>query len=605
MSNHLDGKLPHWDMTVLYPSLESKEFENGFRVTIQSVDHLVELFDQKQIARRDPTPLDDTSIVTFESAVNALNDVLDQTRTLGAYITSFVATDSRDNLAQSKLSEFQQHMLKLQFLSTRFTAWIGSLDVDALVERSKVAQEHAFMVRRAKIQAEHQMSPAEEDLATELSITGSTAWGKLHGNFTSQLMVKVDLPDGAKEMPMSMVRNLAYDPNREVRKRAYEAELVAWKNAAVPLAAAMNSIKGATNTLTKKRKWDSALDAALFQNHIDRATLDAMMTAARESFPDFRRYLRAKARALDIPVLAWYDIFAPLGGSGREWSYDDGSRFIVEQFRAYSPRMGKMAERAFKENWIDAEPRTGKRDGAFCMPLRADESRVLANFKPTFSSVGTLAHELGHAYHNVNLAQRTMLQRTLPMTLAETASIFCQRWVEHAAMEHADTQAQVAILETGLQDACQVVVDITSRFIFEQTVFERRQKRELSIDEFNEIMLDAQKQTYGDGIDPSSLHPFMWALKPHYYGPTFYNFPYMFGLLFGVGLYARAQDDLARFKSGYDDLLSSTGMYDAAELASRFEIDIRKSDFWRASLDVIRADIDRFEKLIGTWHRHT
>jgi len=600
MSNHTNGKLPHWDMTAVYPGLESKEFENGFRATVQKVDELVALFDKEKIAWRDTlrVPLDDAMIAAFERVVGAMNATLDQTRTLGAYINSFVSTDSRNNLAQAKLSEFQQHMLKLQFLSTRFNAWIGSLDVDALIARSQVARDHAFMVRRAKIQSEHQMSPAEEDLATELSITGSTAWGKLHGTFTSQLMVKVNLPDDEKEMPMSMVRNLAYDPNREIRKRAYEAELAAWKNAAVPLASAMNSIKGATNILSRKRKWDSALDAALFQNHIDRAALDAMMTAARESFPDFRRYLRAKARALGIAQCAWYDIFAPLSGEGRAWSYEEGTKFVTEQFHAYSPKMGKMAERAFKENWVDAEPRNGKRDGAFCMSLRADESRVHMNFKPNFSSVGTLAHELGHAYHNVNLTPRTMLQRSTPMTLAETASIFCQRWVEHAALEHADAKEQIAILETGLQDACQVVVDISSRFIFEQTVFEKRAKRELSIDEFNEIMLDAQKQTYGDGLDPNALHPYMWAMKPHYYGSTFYNYPYMFGLLFGVGMYARAQSDLAKFKTEYDDLLASTGMYDAAELASRFGIDIRQPDFWRASLDVIRADIDRFEKLV-------
>ncbi|MBI3538521.1 MAG: M3 family oligoendopeptidase [Chloroflexi bacterium] len=592
------NSLPHWDMTVVYPSLESPEFENGFHAAIKKVDDLVALFDQEKIARRDALPLDDAAIAAFERVVAAMNQTLDETRTLGAFISSFVSTDSRNNLAQGKLSEFQQHMLKLQLLGTRFTAWIGSLDVDALIARSKIAHAHAFMVRRAKIQAAHQMSPPEEELATELSITGSTAWGKLHGNFTSQLMLAVDLPDGKKEMPMSMLRNLAYDPNRDVRRRAYEAEVAAWKNAAVPLAAAMNSIKGATNTLSRKRKWDSALDAALFQNHIDRAALDAMMTAAREAFPDFRRYLRAKARALGVAQCAWYDIFAPLGGDGRVWSYADGSKFVIEQFHAYSSKMGNMAERAFKENWIDAEPRNGKRDGAFCMSLRADESRVLANFKPNFSSVGTLAHELGHAYHNVNLTPRTMLQRSTPMTLAETASIFCQRWVEHAALEHADAREQIAILETGLQDACQVVVDITSRFIFEQTVFEKRAKRELSADEFSEIMLDAQKQTYGDGLDPNALHAYMWAMKPHYYGSTFYNYPYMFGLLFGVGMYARAQSDLNKFKTEYDDLLSSTGMYDAAELAARFGIDIRQPDFWRASLDVIRADINRFEKLV-------
>ncbi|MBI3912613.1 MAG: oligoendopeptidase F, partial [Chloroflexi bacterium] len=206
--------------------------------------------------------------------------------------------------------------------------------------------------------------------------------------------------------------------------------------------------------------------------------------------------------------------------------------------------------------------------------------------------------ELGHAYHNLNLAPRTMLQRSTPMTLAETASIFCQRLVEHAALEKAEPKEQLMILETGLQDACQVVVDITSRFIFEQTVFEKRAQRELSSDEFCEIMLDAQKQTYGDGLDPNALHAYMWAMKPHYYGSTFYNYPYMFGLLFGLGLYARSQDDPKKFKAGYDELLSSTGMGDAAELAARFGIDTRSKDFWRASLDVVRGDIARFEKLV-------
>ncbi len=601
MHNSSTGQLPHWDMTAVYPSLESPAFETGFRAAAQAIDALVELFNQHNIARRDTlrVPLDDATVAAFEQIVNAMNATLAETRTLGAYISSFVSTDSRNNLAQGKLSEFQMQMLKLQLLSTRFTAWIGSLDVDALIARSEIARGHGFMLRRAQIQAQHQMSPAEEELAAEMNLTGSAAWGKLHGNFTSQLLVIVKLDGAEKEMPMSMLRNLAFDPNRETRRAAYDAELAAWKNAAVPLAAAMNSIKGATNTLAKKRRWDSALDVSLFGNYIDRATLDAMMGAARDSFPDFRRYLRAKARALGVPALAWYDIFAPLGGGAREWSYEEAADFVVQNFSAYSDKMGKLAERAFRENWIDAEPRLGKRDGAFCMSLRADESRVLTNFKPTFQAVGTLAHELGHAYHNLNLAPRTMLQHQTPMTLAETASIFCQRLIEHAALEKADPKEQLMILETGLQDACQVVVDITSRFIFEQTVFEKRAQRELSSDEFCEIMLDAQKQTYGDGLDANALHAYMWAMKPHYYGSTFYNYPYMFGLLFGLGLYARSQDDPKKFKIGYDELLSSTGMGDAAELAARFGIDTRSKDFWRASLDVVREDIARFEKLIG------
>jgi len=365
-------------------------------------------------------------------------------------------------------------------------------------------------------------------------------------------------------------------------------------------AAALNSIKGEANTLSRKRKWPSPLDSALFNNNMDRATLDAMMGAARESFPDFRRYLRAKARALGVPALAWYDLFAPVGGSARKWQYDEGARFVIEQFGTYSSKLGTLAARAFDENWIDAEPREGKVGGAFCMRLRKGESRVLTNYKPGFGAVGTLAHELGHAYHNLNLAERTMLQRSTPMTLAETASTFCETIIRGAALQDADEQEQFSILELSLQDSCQIVLDISSRYLFENWVFEKRMQRELSVDEFNELMLQSQKETYGDGLDQNLLHPYMWAVKGHYYssGLSFYNFPYMFGLLFGLGLYARYEKDPEEFKKGYDDLLSSTGMADAATLAARFGIDVRTPEFWRSSLDVLRADIDRFEELV-------
>jgi oligoendopeptidase F len=263
--------------------------------------------------------------------------------------------------------------------------------------------------------------------------------------------------------------------------------------------------------------------------------------------------------------------------------------------------MRDFAARAFRERWIDAEPRPGKRDGAFCMRLRADESRILSNYEPSFKSVSTLAHELGHAYHNTHLARQPELNRSTPMTLAETASIFCETIVRKAAMASASPAEQVEILEGALMNSGQVVVDITSRFLFEQAVFEGRAARELSVDELCALMRDAQLDTYGDGLDPAALHPFMWAAKPHYYsaGNSFYNYPYMFGLLFGLGLYARYQSDPAGFKAGYDDLLASTGLADAATLARRMEVDIRSIDFWRASLGTIRADVDRFEALAG------
>ena len=593
--------LPRWDMTPVYPSLNSPEFDQGFAHFTQQVADLIELFDSHSIQAQPARALDDATIQSFETVTKRLNTVLEEVTTLGAYLACFVTTNTQDTLAQARYSEFQQQAAKLSLLGTRYAAWIGSLDVEALLARSQLACDHAFMLRKASVQARHLMSPAEEDLAAELELSSGAGWEKLHGDITSQIIVPVEIRGERLELPMSQVRNFADDPDREVRRAAYEAELAAWKKAAVPLAAALNGIKGEVNTLARRRGWDSPLDASLFESNIDRETLEAMLTAARESFPDFRRYLRAKARALGLEKLAWYDIFAPVGKETQTWEFEQARDFIIEKFGSYSQRLADFAARAFRENWIDAEPRAGKVDGAYCTPLRKDESRVFANFKPSFNGVSTLAHELGHGYHNLNLANRTALQRETPMTLAETASIFCETIITHAALARADKDEQIAILENSLQGSCQVVVDITSRFLFESRAFERRRQRELSIDEFNTLMLEAQKETYGDGLDETLLHPYMWAMKPHYYNThfSFYNYPYMFGLLFGLGLYARYQQDPEGFKTGYDELLSSTGLGDAATMAARFGIDIRSIDFWRASLDIVRKDIDLFEELIG------
>jgi len=593
--------LPHWDVSVVYPGLDSVEFEEGFKKTIQEINDLVVLFDSHEIKEQTELPIVDSLVEIFDEVIARYNQVLDNVRTLRAYIHSYVTTNSRNTLAQEKWSLFQPELVKLGILGTRFTAWVGALDVEALIDQSEQARDHAYRLRKAKIQSMHLMSPPEEELAAEMELTGGSAWNKLYGNFTSQLMVPLEVKGELQELPMSAVRNLAYDPDRETRQKAYLAELEAWERSAVPIAAAINSIKGQVNNLVKRRKWGSALDITLFQNNIDRETLEAMMEAARESFPDFRRYLKAKAQALGLPALAWYDLFAPVSGNGRKWTFNEAEVFIIEHFDSYSSKLSGLAKRAFKENWIDAEPRSGKQDGAFCMGLRNGESRILSNFQPSFDGVGTLAHELGHAYHNLNLANRTMLQRYTPMTLAETASIFCQTIILDAALKVSGEDDQFVILEGSLQDACQVVVDISSRFIFEQAVFEKRKERELSVDEFNELMLDSQRQTYGEGLDPELLHSYMWAVKSHYYNPglSYYNFPYMFGLLFGLGLYAHYLDDPQRFKVDYDDLLSSTGLGDAAELAGRFGIELRELDFWRASLDVIRRDIKRFEQLVG------
>lgn len=581
---------PRWDLTPYFPSVDSREFATAMSSFALGLDQAEELWKRERV-----TGGENPSADSVAQVVETLNKLYETWMLMSSYLECQVTTNSHDTAAAAKLSEFDGLSVRLQKLKTLFSLWMGGLDVKSAASNSSVVREHEYALSHAKRQAKHLMDPRLESLVSDLSLSGSTAWSRLHSNLTSQIMVTVD----GESYPMPAARNIAYEKDRSRRAAAYHAELAAWKDNELPIAACLNGIKGEVTTLCRQRKWSDPLDQALFHAAIDRPTLEAMLSAARKSFPTFRRYMNAKAQYLGQAKLAFYDLFAPVGESTKSWQYEEACDFVAENFGNYSPAMGDFARRAFRENWIDAEPRNGKVGGAYCTELRGDESRILMNFDPSYGSVSTLAHELGHAYHNVCLAKRSMLNKETPMTLAETASIFCETIIKEAALEVVGEADQFAILEASLQGQCQVVVDITSRYLFEQGVFAKRSERELSAAEFSELMLDAQRQTYGDGLDENLLHPYMWAVKPHYYSTySFYNFPYMYGLLFGLGLYAIYRQDPEPFKARYDDLLSSTGLADASTLADRFGIDVRSEEFWSASLAQIAVDVDRFEKLI-------
>ena len=588
--------LPQWDMSVYFPDLSSAEFEAAVHSATKSIEYLERRFEELGVEKKSG-PTSEADVAAFEELLPLRNHLADDLRLIDAYISGFTTTDSRNELAQERASELDSQLSRNRKLGKRFIAWLGSLQIEFLLSHSQLAREHQYALEKTSIAAVRLMEPELENLASDLELTGVVAWGKLHGNITSQLEVAIEIRGEQARLPMSAVRALAYDPDRAVRKSAYEAELKAWKAVETPIAAAMNSIKGEIGSMANRRGWGSPLDEALFGANIDRQTLDAMLTAANKSFPIFRRYMHAKARVLGTKRLAFFDLFAPLGSDGRRWDYFEATDFVVEQFNSYSKKLGDFAARNFQENWIDVEPRPGKRDGAFCMGVRKEESRILMNFKPSFGAVSTLAHELGHGYHNLCLSGRTAWQKSTPMTLAETASIFCETIVRQAVLETGTPEEKLTVLEASLQGTTQVVVDITSRFLFEQAVFDQRSKRELSAKEMCELMRKAQIDTYGDGLDQEFLHPYMWAAKPHYYGRSFYNFPYMFGLLFGLGLYAIYRREPNTFHARYDELLASTGMADAATLATGFGIDIRTSEFWEASLSQIEQDVVMFEQL--------
>ena len=399
---------------------------------------------------------------------------------------------------------------------------------------------------------------------------------------------------------MPAVRGLATDADPAVRRAGLEAELLAWPMIEVPVAAAMNAIKGEANTINRRRNWSSPLDASCFANSVSRATFDAMQSAVTASLPDFHRWMRVKAQLHGSPAgsgLTWSDLVAPLPFTSGKVTWNDGLGVVRSAFSQYSPTLGNLVDRAVDERWIDAEPRDGKQGGAFCMSMGGDRSAVMLNWSGSADSTQTTAHELGHAYHNTALAHRSALQRRLPMALAETASIFCETLVVEAGLSRLDGVERLALLDIDLQGTNQVVVDIRSRFLFETEVFARRQRRTLSAGELCEMMNEAQGAAFGDGIDQSTAHPYMWLLKPHYYGSHYYNWPYTYGLLFGLGLFARYQTDPERFRSGYDTLLSRVGMDSAEQLGASFDLDVTTEEFWTSSLDVVRGRMTEYERL--------
>ncbi|MEP4652767.1 MAG: M3 family oligoendopeptidase [Ilumatobacter sp.] len=609
-----DIDLPRWSVSDVHESLDARSFLDAQEQAGAEVDRLIALFDEHAIRgasrhgddrteQRSATSADGAAADAVIAGFNRVSAELDL---LGAYVYSSVSTDSRNAAAQAAMSELEPVESKLSPLLSRLADWVASFDLDELAAVSSEAAEHLGPLQRLHERATHQMSESEEHLFAELSNTGSGAWGRLQREITSQLSADVDLPDGSQRLPINAVRGMATDPDAAVRRGAYDAELVAWPTIEVPVAAAMNAIKGEANVVNRRRNWTSPLDASLFANSVSRATFDAMQSAVSASLPDFRRWMQAKARlhGHDVDgggVLPWWDLVAPAPVSSGGVTWDEGPAVVRGAFGAFSANLGGLVDRAVNEQWIDAEPRDGKTGGAFCMSFKDDRSLVLLNWSGSAESTQTTAHELGHAYHNTTLAQRTALQKRLPMALAETASIFCETLVVEAGLERLsgpehDTE-RLALLDVDLQGSNQVVVDIRSRFTFETEVFARRQRRTLSASELCEMMTEAQADAYGTGLDQSTAHPYMWLLKPHYYGSHFYNWPYTYGLLFGLGLFARYREDPEHFRSGYDTLLSRAGMDSAEQLGAAFDLDVTDEAFWTASLDVIRDRIDQYETL--------
>jgi pepF/M3 family oligoendopeptidase len=489
-------------------------------------------------------------------------------------------------------------MVDVEVFQSAFTRHIGSLeDLESLIAGSPLLTKNAFVLREARERAAHLLPESMEKWMLRMSLSGGDAFSKLRDQVMGTHLVELD----GKSLPLPAVRGMAHDPDAQVRKRAYEAELASYAKVELPMAFCLAGIKGEALTMAEAKGYADPLTRQLDESRMDHETLQAMLAAIREALPDFRRYLRAKAKLLGHQDgLPFYDLFAPVSKAGGRYTAQEARELLVEVFTGVHPQLGAFIDQAFENRWIDMYPKEGKEGGAFCAGNHELKlSRVLTNFVGSFSDVSTLAHELGHAWHNRCLERMPVLMADPPMALAETASIFNETLLNHTIRATADEETAFALLEGNLQEATQVVVDIYSRYLFESAVFEARKTHIPSTQELKDMMLDAQDKAYGDGLDKELRHPCMWVCKPHYYSLNqhFYNFPYAFGLLFGLGVFAKYQEQGSAFMPRYDALLAACGSGKVADVAASVGIDVRSPDYWRSALGVIRGEIDQFVAL--------
>lgn len=580
-----------WSLDELYSGFSSDEYQKD----LANLKELIGKFNKwgdENLDKRDQARQKLEGYIEFSKEISTS---LTKLMTF-AMLTSSVDVNNEEALMYSdQLSVLATELTKPQ---VSFQKFIKDLDgLDNIIASSEILTEHEFFLMEIKKASKYMLSEKEEVLISKMRNTGSRAWTNLQNKIVSNLLVDIVLDGEKKSLPLPVVRNMAYHKDAHVRKTAYEAELESYKKVEEASAAALNGIKGEVITLADLRGY-SPLEEVLLQSRMDRETLDAMFTAIMEYLPVFHKYYRQKGKILGHKNgLPFYDMFAPVGSLDLTFTYDEAMEFVVENFRTFSDRLADYAQNAYENNWLDVEPREGKRGGAFCSNIHPiGESRIMANFEGSFSNMTTLAHELGHGYHGLNLKDESILNSRYPMPIAETASIFCETIVENAQLEKSTDEEVLGILESSISGAGQVIVDIFSRYLFETRLFEIRKDHPLSVDELKNLMVEAQKEAYGDGLDHDYLHPYMWINKGHYYsaGRNFYNFPYAFGLLFAKGIYAEYLNRGKDFVPEYDKLLNATGKNSIKDVAAMVGIDVSNPDFFRNSLKLIEKDIERF-----------
>ena len=581
-----------WNLDILYTGFDTEEYANDYKQLESLVPELTAMADKCK----------DMPAAEFLTEYIKLNEQISElVSKLAIYANLRYSANTRDTDAASWLGRIMQLMSATAAPTALLEKAISEIeDLESVIDATPYLHEFRYRLTNVKRDSKYLLSNKEETILAKMDLSGASAWSDLQSSLTSGVKVKYE----GEDITLSAVRNLAYSPDADVRRKAFDAEIAAYDSIKDAVAFALNSIKLQVLTVCELRGYESPLAKSLYQSRMKKETLDALLGAMDEYLPAFRKYLLAKSKALGHEgALPFYDLFAPMGKSDKTYTVEDAKEYLLNIFGKFDSDLHDMVKGAFENEWIDFFPREGKVGGAFdCGVPSAKESRVLTNFDGSFSDVVTLAHELGHSVHDRQVFAHSVLNQDYSMPVAETASTFNEVLVMETAIASAtDKEEKLALIESQLMDACQIIVDIYSRFLFESSVFENRPMEFMSADRMCELMTAAQKKAYGEGLDENALHPYMWLCKGHYYsgGLSFYNYPYAFGGLFARGLYAKYKSEGEGFVDTYKAMLKATGVMDVEECAKIAGVDLTDKNFWRQGLQSIAKRIDEFCELVG------
>lgn len=605
-----NNDVPNWNLDSIYKGIDSDEYKKALK---DYSSYMEELEQHLKIAEEQTNKKDIDFPSWLDKYLTLFIKFNDLETTLGAYAYIIYSTDTTNTDYLNNMSTIDEMGLRSGQISIRFNS-ILSKNKESLKNFYKIFPKYCdyeYILGRVIEDTEHQMSAAEENLASDLQRTGGNAWSRLH----EQLISNMHDENGKT---FNELRNDAYSADAKLRKSSWKKEVNLLQQNEIAFAASLNNLKGETVTLNKRRNWNEAIDRAIFSSKLNKETLNALICAIEESLPIWRDYLQTKAMILrkynstesktsgieNHKGIAFYDLFAPLCNDcssdknsllSKDYTFEEAKEYILKEYYSFSKDMGDFAKQAFEKNWIDAKVHAGKVGGAYDQDFaKGHQSRILSNFTGAFSDIVTLAHELGHAYHFSCMKDKESIFYNYPMTLAETASTFAETIVKQDAIKSSVGSDKINLIELDLQDTCQVLVDILCRFYFEQSVFEQRQKGELCSEDFCRLMREAQEKSYGNGLNDEESsdgkflerHEYMWAVKSHYYSTDldFYNFPYAFGQLFAAALYEKAKKEGPSFAKTYADLLSETGSMSCEDLCKKAGFDITKKEFWLSGI---------------------